>query len=347
MNERPVAYTLLVLPLAWVGVLVLTDVARVELVATLIAFALTAALGIAGAVRKTFLGGWGALVLLGLAGVALGASFSGPLGFELALGILLGLPWILVGYAAGADRPLGARFLALGGALALGLMLLAARSELAVGSGAVTAESLVRQVGTVLQNQSQVFGSLVPGAPTPSIPLLDLFDPVYVGLSAVAVLGLLLVSVRPQTGAGRRLPISLRLGRGETLEGRRLPVAYGFSTAQQAVFFERTPVEPPLGAWPPGLASVLAGALAASAFLIASYAIPLSAVLAATVVLAVASVALVLVTERPGLLRAPRVGARRRRIFVRAGTPRVTRELLTSPSLPVNDPERTPSPADR
>jgi hypothetical protein len=339
--ERPLAFALLCVPFAWVTAVVLSDFPLAAFPLVVLAWAVCAAVAVASTLRAQYLVWWSLAILVGLTGAALVTSLHGSTGAELASGLLLGVPWVLAGFVARPTSSLGLRIAAFGCAVTAGLALLATSSEVAGGPAGIGGDAFVRGVFTVLADQAQVLGGLVTGAPAPVIPLHNFFDPVYAGLAATAMLGFLLVTVRPQSGQGVPLPISIRLRR-DGPEGRSLPLTYGFSGAQQSVFFERSAVEPPLTAWPPGLASVLAGAAGAGVFLVLAYLDPLRALLVATLVLVAVSAGVVTLTERPGILRAPARRRRLRPIFAGASGTRFSREMLTSPSLPVNEPSGPP-----
>jgi hypothetical protein len=346
MNVRPVAFLLLALPSAWSAALVLANLNRTELPATLTCFAIGAGLGAYSAVRTTYPGLEVAGILGGLTAIAVGTGVSGTWGADTGVGLLLALPWILTGYVARTDGSLGLRFVAFGGAVAGGLVALAARSDLALTAGALRTSVFLNAVVTVVGDQSQVLSGLVNGTALPALPLLEFFDPVYAGLTAAAALGLCLATVRPQTGDGVLLPLAIPL-RQEKQGTRSLPGVYGFTARQRTIFADRSEPEPPLIPWPPGLVSVVAGAVGGGVFLYVAYAAPFGAVLGLTLGLVVASATAVVLTEFPGILRLPRRRPRRTRaILVGAQTPRVTKELLTSPSLPVPEPPPPPPPSN-
>ena len=342
MNVRPAAFVLLALPFAWTTALVISNLSRASIPSVALPLAVCVGIGAYSAVRARYPDLWVGIALGGLALLSIAAGATGVLGWELGTGLLLGIPWILVGYGARNDAPLGVRFIAFGVAVAFGMSVLAARADLGIATGSLTAPTFLRAVYTVVGDQSQVIGSVLNGTAVPALPLLDFFDPVYAGLTAAALLGLCLAAVRPQTGTGVLLPLSIPLH--PTAEGGgELPAAYGFSTRQRALFAERTVAEPPLTPWPPGLGCVIWGGLGAALFLIAAYTDPLGAVLVLTLALVAASGAMVVLTEVPGLLRMPARSRRRtRRLWLGTPTPRATTELLTSPSLPVNEPPSPP-----
>jgi hypothetical protein len=327
MIERPVAFSFLAAPFLWVGAVVLNDLSRATFPFVIGAWGVCILLAAFSTSRKSYFSGAELVVFGGLLLLAAALATSSPAGTDLFLGILVGVPWILAGYVARPTSSVGLRFIAYGVALTLGLLLLATPASLAAASGTVSSGTFLHGFGTLTVDQGSVLGGFSTGAAAPTIPLQSFFDPVFTALTAVAVLGLLLVTVRPQTGRGVPLPMALRVRRESATE-RALSPAYGFSAAQEAVFFERSAPEPPVTAWPPGLASVLAGAVGASAFLIAAYSEPFFAILDATIAAAVSAAVLVLLTEVPGIL--PATGSGRRRTSRRAK--RVA--MLTSPSLP-------------
>jgi hypothetical protein len=308
VNVRPAAFVLLALPFAWTTALVISNLSRASIPSVALPLAVCVGIGAYSAVRARYPDLWVGIALGGLALLSIAAGATGVLGWELGTGLLLGIPWILVGYGARNDAPLGVRFIAFGVAVAFGMSVLAARADLGIATGSLTAPTFLRAVYTVVGDQSQVIGSVLNGTAVPALPLLDFFDPVYAGLTAAALLGLCLAAVRPQTGTGVLLPLSIPLH--PTAEGGgELPAAYGFSTL----------------------------------FLIAAYTDPLGAVLVLTLALVAASGAMVVLTEVPGLLRMPARSRRRtRRLWLGTPTPRATTELLTSPSLPVNEPPSPP-----
>ncbi|MGI0128577.1 MAG: hypothetical protein ACREDE_04335 [Thermoplasmata archaeon] len=346
MIERPVAFTLLGLPFVWVFALLLPIFPRAAWPLVLLGWGACLGLAAAWTLRPSYLGpwGWGILAVLFLLAAVVGLSSS--FGANLAVGVMLGVPWIAVGYAARPSGALGVRFFGYGVALVAGLVLLATPGQVSATTGTVSAGDFLSGWLTVAFDQTQVLGGLVTGAATPAIPLNGFFDPVYAALAAGAVLGLMLVSVRPQTGRGAPLPIAIRTSRNSDA-GRVLDPAYGFTAIQRAVFLERSSVEPPLTAWPPGLPSVLCGALAASVFLAASYLSPLWTVLASTIATAVVVLFLIVVVEVPGFLRVPsRPRLRRPRRSATATPPRAP-GVLTQPSPPAPDPPSAPSSAPR
>jgi len=311
----------------------------------LAAWALCAALAVVGTLRPTYLGIVGGVIFASLAIVAGVSSLSGGFGLDLATGLLLGIPWILLGYVARPASSLGLRFLAFGVAVAWGLIALATPGQLGVPPSALTGSSFVSEFFAIGADQMSAFGGLATGAATPPIPLHEFFDPVYSALTGGGLLGLLLVTVRPQTGRLESLPIALRPRRGPS-EGRTLAPTYGFSAVQEAVFFERSRPEPPLTTWPPGLLPVLGGAVGAGFFLVLAYFLPYWTVLAATVATVTLGAFLVLASEVPGVLRVLAPPGRRLSRRAAVSTPPRSAEMLLAPPMPRGDePPSPPGPA--
>jgi hypothetical protein len=339
--ERPIAFTLLALPLVWVAALIIPTFPRAEWLPVLLTWGICVILGLVSTLRMSYLPDWGWGIIGGLVAVAIGTSFISSLGPDFACGLLLGLPWVVVGYVARPTESLGLRFTGFGAVTIWGLILLGTSAQLGLPTGTVHGRDLLAGLLALIADQGQVLGGLVTGSPTPSVPLLNFFDPVFAALTAVSMLGLMLVTVRPQTGQGSPLPIAIQTHRALGA-GRSLPPSYGFTSIQQAVFFERSAVEPPLTAWPPGLASVVCGASAAGAFLAMAYFAPLWAILGATVAAAVAVVFLAVEVEAPGVLRLPIPPRARRSRRAATMTPPRSPAMLTQPSMPVADPGTAP-----
>jgi hypothetical protein len=312
MIERPVGFALLAAPFAWVA-------AKLLLSFPVTQFGFPIAIGIAALIclGSAAIGlettSWVALPNLGIfvgllavGGIAAVESGQfGAVGPEIAAGVLIGIPWILVGYVARTQEPLGVRFVAYGGALTWGLLLLADAPSLHASKGTVAISNFLSNFFSLATQQGQVFGNLVTGGPAPSLPLNPVFDAAYAALTGLSVVGLLLVSARPQTGAQSPLPVAVRSYRDPGAD-RELSRSYDFSPIQREVFRERSASDSPLLTWPPGLEPVFYGAAASATFLLAAYFAPTWAVLAATVAFVLGILVLVRLTEAPPALPQPR-----------------------------------------
>ena len=301
MIERPVGFVALSVPFVAVLVELLPKFpgGQIAIAASAaVCFAIAAAsLELSPSILLT--GGLPFLALVGFGALAgSNPTLIGPWGSEILVGALFGVPWILAGYIARTEEPLGLRAVAFAVAVTWGLLLLA---DVPAGALGVTgaSEHFLSHFFALAGQQFSVFGGLLPGSAAPALPLNSVFDAAYAALTAVAVGGLLLVSVRPQTGTGTPLPVAVRAFREGATEERNLSALYGFSPSQLEVFRERSVGESPLLTWPPGLEPIFFGAAAAGAFLVAAYFLPTWAVLGLTTAMAIGIVLLVRFTESP------------------------------------------------
>lgn len=316
MIERPVAVAFLAVPFVYVAAAVLSSLTTGAVgVGTMLVATLVVAGLFASGVRLRAVGVWLAIALVGATVLALAdPNDFGTTGGELAAGLFLGVPLIGVAWVGRGREPLGYRLVAYGLALTWGLALLAARGSAAGSTGSFSGSAFAAAFYTVTTDQVTGLGGLVTGEGYTSLPLHSLFDPVYAALAGVSLLGLLLLTVRPQTGVEVPLPITSRPSR-DAPGVRDLKRMYAFSEAQRTAFRERSESEPPLTTWLPGLFSVAVGAGSTGAFLLAAYVVPLWALFVVSTAIVVAGVVLVLVADFPGSLsraslRIPRWGSR-------------------------------------
>jgi hypothetical protein len=314
--ERPVAVAFLAVPFVYVAAAVFSGLTTgaIGVGAMLGATLVVAGLSASG-VRLRAVGVWLALALVGITVLALAdPNDFGTTGGELAAGLFLGVPLVGVAWVGREREPLGHRLVEYGVALTWGLALLAARGSAAGSTGSFSGSAFATAFYAVNADQVTGLGGLATGVGYTTLPLHSLFDPVYAALAGVSVLGLLLLTVRPQTGLEVPLPVASRPSR-DVPGDRDLKRMYAFSEAQRTAFRERSESEPPPTTWPPGLFSVVAGAGATGAFLLAAYVVPLWALFVVTTAIVGAGVVLVLVADFPGSvsrasLRIPRWGSR-------------------------------------
>jgi len=309
MIERPVAFAALSAPFVWVVVELVPHLPGAA-AAVVVAASVGLAVGILTLLQPEAIGIPNVGVAAGLVLVAAAATAApgalGPYGPAIFVGLLVGVPWMLVGFVARSASHVGARFVTFGLAVSWGLLLLAAAPGAIGTGGSAVASSYLSQLAATFVDQFRVFGGLLPGAAIPPLPVNQFFDPTYAFLVAVAIGGLLLVTIRPQTGARSPLPVAVRGYHAPEAE-RELTGSYGFSAAQQAVFRERSTGDVPLATWPPGLEPVFFGAAAAGTVLLAAFLVPLWAVPAGVAGVGVAALWLVRTTERPMPLPRPRL----------------------------------------
>jgi hypothetical protein len=298
MKERLVATGLCALPFLYVAALVLSLVPLVD-------FGVYLAFGLALAI--TALLGWGTpaaqlsavaldVVLAVLVGGALAAyAWDGAFAGELTAGVLVGLPFLVSAMSWRPASGLAHRSVALGVAVVLGTGLLAAREAVLGLTTSPTPTAIVQAFFPANAAQLSGLAAVAGGLPEPSLPLRAAFDPVFVALGALAAGGIVLLALRPRSGSEEPLPVAPLLpGPARANADRLIP----FSDAQLRTFGERSTVEPPTGAWPPGLASVFLAAVATTGFLAAVFAVPLYASLGLVLALVGLLLALGAVTLR-------------------------------------------------
>jgi len=301
MIERRVAFAALLLPFLYVAVDLLPrfPLTAVAIPAAFLLGLLAAGLGSMpdGAARLGSLA-FGALLVGTVVVANADRAVFGSVGPDLMVGSMLAVPWVLVAVAGRADEPLVYRFAAFGSAVTVGLLLLTAAHSLSAGGTAYTGESFLRAFASVNSQQLLGIAFLLVGAGSSGLPVHDLFDPLFVGLTAVSLLGLLLVVVRPETERGEPLPIAWGTVPLEESEAMRRN-DYGLSPAQRQVFRERSRPEAPAIRAPPGADALAVAAASAGVFLALAFAAPFAALLVTVVILAAAAVALMVVV-RPG-----------------------------------------------
>ncbi|MCI4364536.1 MAG: hypothetical protein L3K10_00505 [Thermoplasmata archaeon] len=197
----------------------------------------------------------------------------GDLASQLTVGVLIGLPFLVSALAWRERSGPAHRALALAFAIVIGTALLATREGGVATVHGDLPTNFVEAFFAANVNQIQGLADLVAGVANPNLPLRAVFDGTFAALCALAVAGVILVALRPRSGLDEPLPVAARMpvpsARGRV--DRLVP----FSSAQRAVFESRSPDEPPTGAWAPGLASIVFGAMVAGGFIAVAFATPL------------------------------------------------------------------------
>jgi len=276
MNERALATGLFLLPFLYVAALVLPlfprgDVGVYFAFGTCLAIALILGLGgstgqLVAVVLDLLL-----VVLVVLALVA--ANSFGDLASQLTAGVLVGLPFLVSALAWRERVGLAHRTVALALAIVVATALLAAREVVVSATLPAAPTDFVQAFFTTNLTQLQGLIAIASGSPEPNLPLRAVADPTFAALCALAVGGVLLLALRPRTGTDEKLPVAATL----IAAGARSDVhrVIPFSEAQRRAFESRSSDEPPTGAWPPGLESVLAATLAGSALIVLAFLTPL------------------------------------------------------------------------
>ena len=307
MNERSVATGLFLLPFLYVAALVLSlfpvsDAGVYFAFATCLAISLI--LGLGGSTGQLLAVALDLLLVVLVVAALVAATTFGGLASQLTAGVLVGLPFLVSALAWRRRSGLAHRTVALAFAIGIGTTLLAAREVLQSATASPPSPTdFVQAFFTTNLSQLQGLIGIASGAAEPDLPLRAAFDPTFAALCALAAGGVLLLALRPRTGRGEELPMAATLERGD----RRRPTdrLIPFSEAQRRVFESRSADEPPTGAWPPGLGSVLAAAFASSAFVAVAFLSPFYAPLLVALSVAVLLFGVGVVTWRP------RVGAER------------------------------------
>jgi len=306
MNERTFATGLFLLPFLYVAALVLSlfpvsDAGVYFAFGTCLAISLI--LGLGGSTGQLLAVALDLLLVVLVVAALVAATTFGGLASQLTAGVLVGLPFLVSALAWRRRSGLAHRTVALAFAIGIGTTLLAAREVLRSATSPSSPTDFVQAFFTTNLTQLQGLVGIASGAAEPDLPLRAAFDPTFAALCALAAGGVLLLALRPRTGRGEELPMAATLERVD----RRRPTdrLIPFSGAQRRIFESRSADEPPTGAWPPGLGSVLAAAFASSAFVAAAFLSPLYAPLLVALSVAVLLFGVGVVTWRP------RVGAER------------------------------------
>lgn len=249
--------------------------------------------------------GLGALLVAAVIATLVEPSTSAGVGSDLAVGALLAVPFVASAVAGREGETLFFRFVAFALGLTLGIVILATYATVAAASESYTATTVLGAFGAVNVRELGGIANLVSGTGATDLPLHDLFDTTYAALGAIALLGLLLLFVRPQTGRAEPLPVAFRVGRSDEAT-RELTDDYGFSEVQRDVFRHRSEALPPATTGPPGFDAVVLAAVAVGVFVGLGVALPYDALLVATAALAAGAGALIAMAGRSPAPRRPR-----------------------------------------
>lgn len=205
-----------------------------------------------------------------------------------AVGVIVATPLAAIGIVWMARVPVAIRVVGLEVVLALGLWWIAALPVLAGLSG-IPGVNFLDALGTVAQAQSAGLGALLTGSAATAMPLASTVDPIYLGLGALAIAGLVWTWIPPRTARGEPLPWSWADPRiapplpppGE-VDGMAL------RPGQREALGSRTASTPPSTSLTPGFLSVIAAAIAAGVFVAIAVIVPQAALLVASAAAVVA-----------------------------------------------------------
>ena len=205
--------------------------------------------------------------LLATLTILAGLYFALDFGVQLLAGSLLAAPALLVSYAMRPGPP-GGRLFSIALALTVGLGLLATLEALVTSNVVVSAGEFVREFIFLNVTQAQGVYALLSST-TSSLPLRDFFDPDYVVLAGIAIVGFLITSLRPQTAWGDDLPAAgVAIPDASALE---VPVDLGLEI--EAALVDRSLPEPAVGV-PPGMPALFGGCVAAVLVVVAAFGTP-------------------------------------------------------------------------
>jgi hypothetical protein len=284
MNERVVATGLFALPFVYVAAVVLAQFPLRD-GGLYFGFAACATiallLGLGGPLGQLLAVFVDVALAIVVAAALVAFSTFGGLASQLTVGVLVGLPFLASALSWRDRAGPTHRTIALAVSVVIGTALLAARTTVLQAGGGSRPADFVQAFFTVNVSQVQGLLAIATGGSEPGLPLRAVFDPTFAALCALATVGILLLVLRPQTGAHERLPVAVTLDAPSARSDveRLTP----FSEAQRRAFESRSRTVPPAGAWPPGLEAVALAVLATLGFLAIAFADPLYAPLALVV----------------------------------------------------------------
>jgi hypothetical protein len=273
-------------------------------------FALALSFGLAtslGLLRSPWLVWAGEVALLLVVLVAiLPTSPAGMGGFDLAAGVMLGGPFVGLGGAWRSSNSPASRLATLELTLFLGVWYLAAVPSIAAQGGPLSGLEFFDAITQVLVIQAQgLVATFTGGASTAVLPLAGSLDPVFVGLAAVALLGVMITTLAPRTALDEPLPWGWAvLRRSEADRGTAVPPEE-LREGQKAVLATRSRPRTPESVVPPGAASLALAGFAAGLLVLGAIYLPLYFLLGLT--LALAALVVVMIALWSGRLRSPGV----------------------------------------
>jgi hypothetical protein len=201
-------------------------------------------------------------VLISLLGtVVVGIRF-GSAWFAPAAGLLLGVPFLWLDRLAREGASPAGRVLALQLTFLVGLIALVAAGSPSLAGGRTGAEGFLRACGEVVLLQLRGLTSLLAGHATSALPLAARYDPVFVALAALAMLGWLVDALAIRTGRGESLPWAPPHLVGAPSDADLPPELATLRPGQLAALASRTRPEIPYGVVPAGFGALVAAAAA-------------------------------------------------------------------------------------
>lgn len=259
-------------------------------------FAVTLSFGLASGLGVVRPGWWawvGVVALVLAVVVPIAPTFPSRMaGLDLGCGVMLGVPFVGLEGAWRSRYSPAIRFGTLELTVFLGVWYLAALPAVASHGGALSGYEFLKALSGVLVGQAQgLFATFTNGGSTAVLPLRSAVDPVFVGLAAFALLGVVITTLEPHTALDEPLPWAWTIprrsewGLGASVRPEEL------REGQKSALDSRSrPMAPETGV-PPGVPSLVLAGLAMALVVLGALYLPLyflSVLMVAVTVLIVA-----------------------------------------------------------
>lgn len=236
----------------------------------LLGFALSLVFGTATAVGllqrpRLIATGRVAFVLLVVLPIAYSGSAGGP-GVDLSVGVILGSPFLWIGYTWQSRSSFSARVVALEGTFFVGILCLAIGNVVTFPPGSSPSGQFLVALGSVIAHQDQGVVALLTGGTPASMPFEATLDVAYAALGAVAIVGTLVSGLAPRTALEEPLPWTWPAPPSALDPDDALAEELGLRPGQREALGSRTRPSAPTDVLPPGFGSVILAAALVLAF---------------------------------------------------------------------------------
>ncbi len=221
---------------------------------------------------------------------------AGMAGLDLAAGVMLGAPFIGLEGAWRSNHSPASRLGTLELTLALGIWYLAALPAIAAGGGTLSGLEFFNGLAEVLATQAHgLLATFTGGVSAAILPLGNSLDPVFVGLAAFALLGVMITTLQPRTALDEPLPWGWVTPRRPGVDPGRTVALEELREGQRAALASRSQPIAPEASMSPGVASLVLAGFAIVLLVLAAIYLPmyfLSALTLAVTALVVVMIAL-------------------------------------------------------
>jgi hypothetical protein len=226
------------------------------------------------------------------------ASSSGEFWLGLAVGVLVGSPFLWLEFAWREGFSPAVRILSLETAFVAGEISIAALVNPVPSNAGSLAWEFLSSMGRVVNGQIQAIESLLAGTGPVRVPLESAFNPLYTALGGIALVALVVSYIAPRTALEEPLPWSwFRFARPATPrsgEPEGLPLRPG----QIDALATRTRATPPDTLLSPGFGSLIAAGVLVALFVYLAATVPTYALLGLVVASSVGIAAVALALSR-------------------------------------------------